>query len=100
MDSCFNCDTPRKRGPRRGKFYVEGHRSKTDWEDESTVIVPADEGYDSLEAAAAMAREHFDREKAMGLAVIYQQDAEGTKEGLKLIFRNDEGELEESDLFY
>lgn len=100
MDSCFNCDTPRKRGPRRGKFYVEGHRSKSGWEDESTVIVPAAEGYDSLEAAAAKAREHFDKEKAMGLAVIYQQDAEGVKEGLKLIFRNDEGELEESDLFY
>ncbi len=100
MDSCFDCEITQKRGPRQGKFYVEGHRSKAGWEDESTLIVPADQGYDTLEDASARAREHFDTEKAMGLAVVFQQDAEGTKVGLRLIFRNDEGEIEESDLFY
>jgi hypothetical protein len=100
MDSCFNCDIPQKRGPRRGKFYVEGHRSKAGWEDESTLIVPADKGYDTLEDAAAKAREYFEKQTELGLAVIYQQDDEGAKEGLRFIFRNDEGALEESDLFY
>jgi hypothetical protein len=100
MDSCFNCDIPQKRGPRQGKFYVEGHRSKTGWEDESTLIVPAEQGYDTLEEATAKARGYFEARSELGLAVIFQQDAEGTKEGLKFIFRNDEGGLEESDLLY
>jgi len=100
MDSCFKCDIPQKKGPRSGKFYVEGHRSKAGWEDESTLIVPADQAYNTLEDAAAKAREYFEKQNDLGLAVIFQQDAEGSKEGLKLIFRDDEGELEESDLFY
>jgi hypothetical protein len=100
MACCFDGNAPRKRQPLKGKFYVEGHRSKSDWEDESTVIVPAETGYDTLEEATAKAREHFDTQKEMGLAVIFQQDAEGTKEGLRFIFRNDEGELEESNIFY
>jgi hypothetical protein len=100
MECYSNGNAPQKRGPRAGKFFVEGHRSKANWEDESTMILPADQGYDTLEEATARAREHFEKEKEMGLAVIFQQDAEGTKEGLKLIFRNEEGQLEESALFY
>jgi len=100
MDSCFGCDIPQKRGPRRGKFYVEGHRSKAGWEDESTLIVPAEQGYDTLEEAMVKARGYFEIRSELGLAVILQQDADGTKEGLRFIFRNDEGGLEESDLLY
>jgi hypothetical protein len=100
MGSCFNCDIPQKRGPRRGKFYVEGHRSKSGWEDEGTMIVPADRGYDTLQEAVAKARASFEARPELGLAVIFQQDPGGTKEGLKLIFRDDEGGLEESDLLY
>lgn len=100
MECCSNGNVPQKRGPRKGKFFVEGHRSKASWEDESTVILPADQGYDTLEDATAKAREYFDREKELGLAVIFQKDAQGTKEGLKLIFRSEEGQLEESALFY
>ena len=100
MECCSKGQAPQKRGPRQGKYFVEGHRSKADWEDESTVIVPADKGYDSLDEATAKARECFAEEKEMGLAVIFQQDAEGVKEGLKFIFKNAEGELEESALFY
>lgn len=101
MGSCdAACGTPQKKGTRRGKFYVEGHRSKSGWEDESTLVLPADKGYDTLEDAAAGAREHFLAHAELGLAVIFQQDADGVKEGLRFIFRNDEGEIEESDLFY
>jgi hypothetical protein len=100
MGSCTDCAIPQKRGPLRGRFYVEGHRSKSGWEDESTLIVPADRGYGSLEEAAAKARKDFETIAELGLAVIFQQDADGTKEGLKFIFRDDEGGLEESDLVY
>ena len=100
MGSCSDCGIPQKRGPRRGQFYVEGHRSKSGWEDEGTLILPAERGYDSLGDASAKAREYFESRPEMGLAVIFQRDDDGTKEGLKFIFRNDEGELEESDLLY
>jgi hypothetical protein len=100
MESCFDCNMPKKRGPLKGKFYLEGHKCKANWEDESTLIVQAGQGFNTLEEATAKAKEYFESEKELGLAVIFRQDAEGTKEGVKLIFRNDEGQLEESALFY
>jgi hypothetical protein len=100
MENCFDCNIPKKRGPLKGKFYLEGHKSKANWEDEDTLVVQAEKGFDTLEEATARAKEYFESEKELGLAVIYQQDAEGAKEGIKLIFRNDEGQLEESALFY
>ena len=100
MEDCFDCNVPKKRGAATGKFYVEGHKSKENWEDENTIIIPGDQGFASLAEATAKAREYFEREKGLGLMLVYQQDAEGAKEGLKMIFRNEEGELEESALFY
>jgi hypothetical protein len=84
----------------KGKFYIEGHKSKGGWEDESTVILQDDNGYGTLAEATNKAREYFEKEKELHLAVIYQQDQMGTKEGAKMIFRGDEGALEESLLFY
>lgn len=40
------------------------------------------------------------QQKTKILSIIYQKDQEGTKEGAKMMFRGDEGELEESLLFY
>ncbi len=100
MASCFDCDIPGPKGKITGKYYVEGHRSKADWEDENTLIIQDDHGFETLEQAAAKAREYFETEKELGLAVIFQRDEEGAKEGIKMIFRNDEGNLEESTLFY
>jgi hypothetical protein len=100
MGSCFQDDIPQKRGSARGRYYVEGHRSKAGWEDESTVIIPVGEGYDTLDEAVAKAREDFAAQAELGLAVIFQLDADGVKEGRRFLFRNDEGGLEESDLLY
>jgi hypothetical protein len=100
MEDCFDCNIPRKRGAATGRFYVEGHKSKENWEDENTIIIPGNQGFATLAEATAKAREHFEQEKGLGLIVIYQQDAEGAKEGIKIVFRNDEGELEETGLFY
>lgn len=100
MDDCIDCQIPEKRGFAKGKFYVEGHKSKENWEDENTIIIPGDQGFDTLAEATAKAKDYFGTTEGLGLVVIYQQDAEGTKEGLRMIFRNDEGELEEADLFY
>lgn len=84
----------------KGKFYIEGHRSKTGWEDEDTLLFESDASFKTIEEAAAKAREYFEKEKDLHLAVIYQQDSLGVKVGARMIFRNDEGQLEESNLFY
>ena len=82
------------------KFYIEGHKSKENWEDENTVIIESSESYHSLEEATTKAREYFEKEKELGLMVIFKESKEGSKEGVKFIFKNDEGSLEESDLYW
>jgi C4-type Zn-finger protein len=84
----------------KGKYYIEGHKSKGGWEDEITLIFQDDKGYSTLEEATTKAKEYFEKEKDLHLAVIYQEDKMGTKEGAKMMFRDDEGALEESLLFY
>jgi len=100
MDSCFSCDFSPRKVKMKGKFYIEGHKSKSGWEDETTVILQDDKGYSSLEEATTKAKDYFDTDKELHLAVIYQKDQEGTKEGAMMMFRGEEGELEESRLFY
>jgi hypothetical protein len=100
MNSCFNCDYSPRKVKMKGKFYIEGHKSKGGWEDESTVILQDVKGYSTLEEATTRAKEYFGKEKDLHLAVIYQEDDSGNKEGAKMIFRGDEGALEESLLFY
>jgi len=100
MDSCFNCDFSPRKAKMKGRFYIEGHKSKGGWEDESTLILHDDKGSGTLEEATTKAREYFEKEKDLHLAVIYQQDQEGMKVGAKMIFRGEEGDLEESLLFY
>lgn len=100
MDSCFNCDFSPRKVKMKGKFYIEGHKSKGGWEDEGTLIIQDAKGYGTLEEATTKAKEYFEKEKELHLAVIYQQDDLGTKEGAKMVFRGDEGALEESLLFY
>ena len=82
------------------KFYIEGHKSKENWEDENTLIVESAEGYPTLEEATIKAREYFDKEEELGLMVIFKRGSEGSKEGVKFIFKNDEGSLEESLLYW
>jgi len=82
------------------KFYIEGHKSKDNWEDENTVIIEGNEGFKTIEEATTRAREYFEKEKDLGLMVIFQKGSLGSKEGVKFIFKNDEGNLEESLLYW
>jgi hypothetical protein len=100
MDRCFSCDFSPRKVKMKGKFYIEGHRSKGGWEDESTLILQDSKGYSTLEEATGRAKEYFGKEKDLQLVVIYQADNSGIKEGAKMVFRGEEGELEESPLFY
>jgi len=100
MDSCFSCDFSPRKVKMKGKFYIEGHKSKAGWEDESTLILQDANGYATLDQATTQAKEHFEKDKELHLVVIYQEDKDGNKVGAKMIFRGDEGALEESLLFY
>ncbi len=82
------------------KFYIEGHKSKENWEDENTIIVESNEGFKTVDEATTRAREYFDKEEELGLMVIFKRGSEGSKEGVKFIFKNDEGSLEESLLYW
>jgi len=82
------------------KFFIEGHKSKQSFEDENTLVFESEETFPTVEEATEKAREYFDKEKDIGLMVIYTLDAEGTKEGVRFIFKNEEGQLEESDLYW
>ncbi len=82
------------------KFFIEGHKPKQSFEDENTLLIESEEAFPTVEEATAKAKEYFEKEQNLGLMVIYTLDAEGTKEGVKFIFKNNEGELEETDLFW
>lgn len=82
------------------RFYIEGHKSKENWEDENTIIVESNEGFKTVDEATTRAREYFDKEEELGLMVIFKRGSEGSKEGVKFIFKNDEGNLEESLLYW
>jgi hypothetical protein len=100
MKDCFDCYFSGRKGPMKGPFYIEGHKSKTDWEDENTRLFEGDTEYVTLEEATAKAKEYFEKRADLHLVVIYKQDALGVREGARMIFRNDEGQLEESNLFF
>ncbi|MGB8952525.1 MAG: hypothetical protein WCC06_07650 [Candidatus Aminicenantales bacterium] len=78
------------------KFYIEGHKPKTSIDDEETLIIDRDQSFETLEEATQKAKEYFEKKKELGLTVIYKEEPTGMKEGVKLIYRDDEGNLEES----
>lgn len=82
------------------RFYIEGHKPKQSLEDENTLLVESEEAFPTVEEATARAREYFDKEQELGLMIIYTLNEEGTKEGIRFIFKNAEGELEETDMFW
>jgi hypothetical protein len=82
------------------KFYIEGHRAKTSLEDENTLLIDRPEAYPSLQEATQKAKQYFDTEKELSLAVIYKEDPLGECEGVKFFYRDEEGNLEQADLFW
>ena len=78
-------------------FYVEGHKSKTDYGVEETMILEDSRAYASEEKALAKAREYFEEKDDLTLVVIYKGVKLGDKHGHKYLFRNQDGMLEEVD---
>lgn len=81
------------------KYFIEGHKSKTKLEDEDTLVFDG-ESYETLEKATAKAKEYLEEGKDVSLTVIYKENLDGTREGVKFIYKGEEGKLEESSLFW
>ncbi|MBN1273647.1 MAG: hypothetical protein JXB26_15375 [Candidatus Aminicenantes bacterium] len=77
------------------KYFIEGHKAKTDLVHEETMIIKDEKAYSSLQEALKKAREYFEEEKDLALAVIYEENPVGEREGVKFIHRDQEGNLEE-----
>jgi Ser-tRNA(Ala) deacylase AlaX len=81
------------------KYFIEGHKSKTKLEDEDTLVFDG-ESCETLEKATAKAKEYLEKGKDVSLTVIYKENLDGMREGVKFIYKGEEGELEESSLFW
>lgn len=82
------------------QYYIEGFRSKATAEEEDTKIFDFQEEFPSLEEATVKAKEFFDKEEKLGLAVISKYSPTGDHEGVKFIFKDKEGRFEEADLYW
>jgi hypothetical protein len=81
-------------------YYFEGHKAKSSLEDENTLLVGRSEACATLEEATQKARGHFDKEKELSLAIIYKEESQGHREGVLFIYKDEEGKLEESSLYW
>jgi hypothetical protein len=81
------------------KYFVEGHRPKTHLEDEETLKIGG-LGCETIEEATLKAKELFEKEQDMGLAVIYKESPDGTREGVKFIYKEDDGAFEDFPLYW
>jgi len=81
-------------------YSVEGHKSKTTMDDEQTELFLLANVSPTLEGAVAKAKERFGQDSQLGLAVIYKDQPTGDRQGLKFIFRDSEGRIQEADLYW
>lgn len=82
------------------EYIIEGFKSKTTIDEEDTKLFDFNQEFLTLDEAAAKARELFEKDKQMGLAVIYKHSPTGDHQGLKFIFKDKEGVFEEADLYW
>lgn len=77
------------------KYFIEGHKAKTALSHEETVIIKDEKAYSSLEEAIKKAKDYFEKEKELALAVVYRETEDGDREGVNFIHKDQEGNLEE-----
>ena len=82
------------------QYFFQGFRSRTSAEDEDAKIYDSSRKFPTLGEAAAKARECFEKDGQLGLAVIFRENPVGEHEGVKFVFRDKEGEFEEGDLYW
>jgi hypothetical protein len=79
-------------------FYIEGHKSKADYEDEETLILNDKNAYASEEEATRKAQKNMQSNPEIDLVVVYKrnrEDEQDEREGIKFLFRTKENEIQE-----
>ncbi|MFO7867108.1 MAG: hypothetical protein R6V02_09905 [Candidatus Aminicenantes bacterium] len=80
----------------KNKFFIEGHKSKSNYDQEDTLVLNDKQFYSSEEEATQKAKESMTSNPDLGLVVIYKQGQEkDDREGIKFLYRTKENELEE-----
>jgi len=84
----------------KAKYYIHGHKSKTDYSYEDTLILEDEKTYASEEAAIKKAKEYFEKDENIQLIVIYKGLEMGPKQGTKFLFKDKEGNIELVDSWW
>jgi hypothetical protein len=79
-------------------FFIEGHKSKSDFEDENTLILKDSNPYSSEKEATEKAKENMKSNPDIDLVVVFKKspdNEEDEREGIKFLFRTKENEIQE-----
>lgn len=82
------------------KYYINGHKSKTDYSYEDTLILEDKKAYASEEDALKKAKEYFKKDGNIQLIVIYKGLEMGPKQGTKFLFKDKDGNIEIIDSWW
>ncbi|MBM3296439.1 MAG: hypothetical protein FJY83_02450 [Candidatus Aminicenantes bacterium] len=82
------------------QYFFEGFKSKTTLDEEETRVLEHLQELPDLDAATDKARDLLEKDTSLGLTVISKHSPTGDHQGLKFIFRDKEGKLEEGDLYW
>ncbi len=78
-------------------YFLEGHKAKTDYSQEDTLVFEDSRAYATVETALAKARGSFEDKEELGLVVIFKGIKGGDRYATRFIFRDKSGKLEEVD---
>ena len=57
-------------------------------------------GYETIEEATLKAKDLLEKEQDLGLAVIYKESPDGTRDGVKFIYKDEDGAFEDFQLYW
>jgi hypothetical protein len=82
------------------KYYIQGHKGKTDYSYEDTLILEDKNAYPSEEDAINKAKEYLEKDENIQLIVIYKGIEMSPKQGTKFLFKDKEGNIEVVDSWW
>jgi len=82
------------------KYYIQGHKGKTDYSYEDTLTLEDKNAYPSEEDAINKAKEYLEKDENIQLIVIYKGIEMSPKQGTKFLFKDKEGNIEVVDSWW
>ncbi|MBS3819008.1 hypothetical protein KGY73_05835 [bacterium] len=77
------------------QYFLEGHKAKTTYQPEDTLILDDEKAYGTEKEATDKAKECLQKNKDLSMMIIYKKTEGEEREAARFIHRNKEGELEE-----